>query len=86
MKSLPAFMFATGIENSIPTIKGGRLRVDEMEKCGHYEKWQTDFDLVEELGLRFLRYGPPLHRTWLAPDRYDWEFADRHSVICAAAR
>jgi beta-glucosidase len=76
MKTLPAFMFATGIENSIPTIRNGRVRVDEMEKCGHYEKWAIDFDLVEDLGIRFLRYGPPLHRTWLAPDRYDWDFAD----------
>src|SRR5215203_1685858 len=72
----PAFMFATGIENSYPTIDGGRLRVDEMEKCGHYEWWRTDFDLVQELGICFLRYGPPLHRTWLGDGRYDWSFAD----------
>lgn len=71
----PFFMFATGIENSIPTISGG-VRVDEMEKCGFYKHWRTDFDLVEELGVRFLRYGPPLHKTLLGPDRYDWEFAD----------
>ncbi|NUZ07718.1 glycoside hydrolase family 1 protein [Schlegelella sp. ID0723] len=69
-------MFATGIENSYPTIQGGRVRVDEMAKCRHYEKWRTDFDLVEELGLHVLRYGPPLHRTWLGPNRYDWSFAD----------
>jgi beta-glucosidase len=69
-------MFATGIENSIPTIQGGRVRVDEMEKCGHYQKWEQDFDLVTELGTHFLRYGPPLHRSWLGPDRYDWDFAD----------
>src|SRR5690349_12197396 len=73
---LPAFMFATGIENSIPTIQGGRHRVDEMEKCQHYRRWREDFQLVRELGLRFLRYGPPLYRTWPAADRYDWEFAD----------
>lgn len=72
----PAFMFATGIENSAPTIQGGRVRVDEMEKCGHYEQWRKDFDLVEELGIRFLRYGPPLHRTFLGPQRFDWSFAD----------
>ena len=72
----PAFMFATGIENSAPTIEGGRVRVDEMEKCGHYRYWQTDFDLVQELGINFLRYGPPLHRTFLGPKRYDWSFAD----------
>jgi beta-glucosidase len=70
------FMFATGIENSIPTINGGRTRVDQMESCGHYRRWRDDFDLVEEMGLHFLRYGPPLHRTLRGPDRYDWEFAD----------
>ncbi len=69
-------MFATGIENSYPTIDSGRLRVDEMEKCGHYENWRSDFDCVQELGIGVLRYGPPLHRTWLGPNRYDWEFAD----------
>ena len=69
-------MFATGIENSIPTIKGGRVRVDQMESCGHYKLWRKDFDLVEELGLKFLRYGPPLHTTLIGPDRYDWEFSD----------
>jgi beta-glucosidase len=69
-------MFATGIENSIPTINGGRNRVDQMDVCGHYRRWRDDFDLVEEMGLHFLRYGPPLHRTLLGPGRYDWEFAD----------
>jgi beta-glucosidase len=72
----PRFMFATGIENSQPTIQGGRVRVDELAKCGHYDHWRTDFALVRELGIRFLRYGPPLHRTWLADGRCDWEFAD----------
>jgi beta-glucosidase/6-phospho-beta-glucosidase/beta-galactosidase len=71
-----AFLFATGIENSYPTIQGGRVRVDEMEKCGHYQHWRADFDCVQELGISFLRYGPPLHRAWLGPGRYDWSFAD----------
>jgi beta-glucosidase/6-phospho-beta-glucosidase/beta-galactosidase len=71
------FLFATGIENSNPTIRGGTHRVDEMETCRHYEMWRTDFDLVEDLGISFLRYGPPLHRTWLGEGRYDWEFADQ---------
>ena len=69
-------MFATGIENSYPTIGVERTRVDEMEKCGHYRAWSRDFDCVDELGLRFLRYGPAIHRTWLSAERYDWEFAD----------
>jgi len=69
-------MFATGIENSYPTINGGRTRIDQMAKCRHYEMWRTDFDLLEELGIQFLRYGPPLHLTWRGPGRYDWSFAD----------
>jgi beta-glucosidase/6-phospho-beta-glucosidase/beta-galactosidase len=69
------FVFATGIENSYPTIAGGK-RVDQMEASRHYERWREDFALVEELGVYFLRYGPPLHRTWLGPGRYDWAFAD----------
>src|SRR6478735_2343226 len=60
-------MFATGIENSYPTINHGKTRVDEMEVCGHYERWREDFDCVQEIGNNYLRYGPPIHRTWLAP-------------------
>jgi beta-glucosidase len=72
----PSFMFATGIENSIPTIDNGRTRIDQMGKCGHYEQWRTDFELVREFDIHFLRYGPPLHTTFLGPGRYDWSFAD----------
>ncbi|OUJ74052.1 family 1 glycosylhydrolase [Hymenobacter crusticola] len=73
---VPHFLFATGIENSYPTIQGGKVRMDEMDKCGHYKHWKKDFDLVQELGICFLRYGPPIHTTWLGPGRYDWSFAD----------
>ncbi|MEJ7667003.1 MAG: hypothetical protein WKG07_49635 [Hymenobacter sp.] len=41
--------------------------MDELEKCGHYKHWHKDFDLVQELGIEFLRYGPPIHTTWLGP-------------------
>jgi len=36
------FLFATGIENSYPTIewKGRNVRVDEMEKTRHYQRWE----------------------------------------------
>jgi beta-glucosidase len=73
---LPAFMFATGIENSYPTINHGKTRIDEMDSCGHYEHWKDDFDLVKELDIWFLRYGPPIHRTWLGHNHYDWSFVD----------
>ena len=70
------FMFATGIENSIPTINNGRTRIDQMEKCGHYTHWRTDFELLDDLDIQVLRYGPPLHMTYIGPGRYDWSFAD----------
>jgi beta-glucosidase/6-phospho-beta-glucosidase/beta-galactosidase len=73
------FMFATGIENSYPTIilpDGKRKRVDEMEKCCHYTNWQRDFELVNEMGIQFLRYGPPYYRTHTGPGQYDWVFTD----------
>jgi beta-glucosidase/6-phospho-beta-glucosidase/beta-galactosidase len=70
------FMFATGIENSNPTIQNGKFRVDELEKCAHYKYWKKDFELVGELGIKFLRYGAPLYRTYIGADKYDWSFAD----------
>ena len=60
----------------LSTINNGKTRVDEMEKCGHYKHWREDFDCVKDLGICFLRYGPPLHQTWLGQGRYDWSFAD----------
>ena len=69
-------MFATGIENSDPTIEGGRVRRDQLEECGFHGRWREDFALVRETGCGFLRYGPSLHRTLLGPGRHDWSFAD----------
>src|SRR5438128_12036535 len=42
------FMFATGIECSCPVVGNGQ-RVDQMQSCGHYEMWEKDIDLVNEL-------------------------------------
>lgn len=73
------FFFCTGIENSYPVITGpdgASLRRDQMAECGHYERWREDFALLRELGLRYLRYGPPYYRTHLGPGQYDWSFAD----------
>ena len=73
------FIFATGIECSYPTIAGpdGRpVRIDQLEKTVHYKRWAEDFALVRDLGIDFLRYGPPYHRIHTAPGVYDWELAD----------
>ena len=72
------FMFATGIENSYPTIewKGRTVRQDEFAKTKHYERWRDDFELLRELDIRVLRYGPPYYRAHVGAGRYDWAFAD----------
>ncbi len=72
-------MFATGIENSYPTImlpNGKIKRVDELEKARHYDLWREDFRLVKESGIRVLRYGPPYYAVHQAPGVYDWSFTD----------
>jgi beta-glucosidase/6-phospho-beta-glucosidase/beta-galactosidase len=69
------FMFAVGIECSYPTIAGG-ARVDQFRDTGHYELWKTDLHLVRELGLRYLRYGPPMYRIFTGPNQYDWSQLD----------
>lgn len=71
------FLFATGIENSCPTIGHGSIRRDQMRECGHYQRWREDFALVRQLGIGYLRYGVPLYASWPGPDRYDWTFADQ---------
>ncbi len=73
------FMFATGIENSYPTIKlpdGSTKRVDEMEKTDHYARWEEDFMLLKDVGIEFLRYGPPYYSVHEAPGKYNWDFTD----------
>jgi beta-glucosidase/6-phospho-beta-glucosidase/beta-galactosidase len=74
------FAFATGIECSYPTIAGadGRSkRIDELEATFHYQRWREDLALVKEMGLCWLRYGPPYYKIHLGPGRYDWEFTDQ---------
>ncbi len=72
------FMFATGVENSYPTVEwqGKTIRQDELAKTKHYERWRDDFRLLEELGIEYLRYGPPYFSAHTAPGKFDWSFTD----------
>ena len=54
-------------------VSGGSGCPDDERVVGRKDR---GFDCVEELGIHYLRYGPPLHRTYLGPGRYDWDFAD----------
>lgn len=71
-----AFIFATGIECSYPTVEHGRWRRDEMASMRHYDLWQRDFELARKIGVTHLRYGPPLHLVYPAPGQYRWELID----------
>ena len=73
------FIFCTGIENSYPVIEdaaGHTVRRDGLRMSDHYDRWREDFDLVRELGISFLRYGPPYYTAHRRPGEYDWSFAD----------
>jgi beta-glucosidase len=69
------FMFAVGIECSNPIISGNH-RVDQLDVTGHYDNWRKDLRLVRALGLKYLRYGPPIHRIFKGPNQYDWNWID----------
>ncbi len=71
------FMFATGIECSYPTIDNGRWRRDQLAETDHYRYWRRDLELVRETSLKYLRYGLPLHLTYLGENKFDWSFADK---------
>jgi len=75
-RSPSGFIFATGIECSYPTIEHGRWRRDQMNACGHYRRWQEDFELCRRVGVTHLRFGPPLHLTFPGPGKYDWSWTD----------
>ena len=78
-----AFMFATGIECSYPTIDHGRWRRDELDLAGHYSSWQQDFELAREIGITHIRYGPPLHLIFERRGQYNWDYCDPSSRSCA---
>lgn len=69
------FLLATGVENSYPKLRNG-ARIDQMEKCGHYTRWQEDFELVKAMGLDALRYGPAWYRVHDQPHHFEWDPVD----------
>src|SRR3954452_12972253 len=73
------FLWCTGIEDTFitaPWPKTGRT-LDEYELTQHYSRWEADFNLVAELGVKTMRYGVPWHRANPLPGRWNWDFVDR---------
>lgn len=72
-----SFLWATGIEDTfIPQTRPGFRALDEYELTQHYQQWKSDFDLVAETGVKYLRWGIPWYRVQPASDRWDWRWVD----------
>ena len=69
------FFFATSIDSACPTDSRG-ARIDQMDRSGHYARWEEDFELVRSLGVSVLRYGPAYYRTHVGPDHFDWDVVE----------
>jgi len=65
------FLFAAALDSSCPAIAGG-TRIDQLDRCGHYARWEEDVEQARALGVDALWYGPPYYRTHLAPDHHDF--------------
>ena len=86
-ESSPPSCSPPGSRTAIPTINGGRIRVDQMESCGHYKHWRSR--LRPGRGARASASCATARRCTApgsAPGRYDWEFADETFARPAAAR
>jgi beta-glucosidase len=73
------FHWLAGIEDTFitaPSPRTGRT-LDEYELTEHYARWETDIELLAQLGIRSARYGIPWHRINPAPGQWDFAWADR---------
>jgi hypothetical protein len=71
------FVVATGFECSAPIARGG-VRMDEIAKTFHRERYAEDFALAAGFGIRFVRFGLPFHEIAHSdqPSSYDWSWTD----------
>lgn len=70
--------FALGIEDTfVPQVRAGERAIDEYELTQHYEQFDTDLELVADVGARMLRWGVPWYRVAPARGRWDWSWVDR---------
>lgn len=70
------FVVATGLECSAPRIAGG-LRRDQLLLTDHWNRFEEDFDIAVDLGIRYVRYGIPFHVVARDARTFDWRWTDR---------
>lgn len=67
-----SFLFVSGIDTRAPLLGGGE-RADQLDRSGHYAKWEDDFAIAHQLGLDALFFGPAYYRAHVGPGHYDWD-------------
>ncbi len=68
-------IFLTGIEGSDPVVDGVR-RNQLKEAHDFYLHYKERLANIRDLGLTWLRFGPPYSQIHLGKDDYDWQFMD----------
>ncbi len=82
MKLMPqSGIFLTGIEGSDPNVDGVR-RNQLLEAHDFYTNYETRLTQIRNLGITWLRFGPPYSQVHLGPNHYDFEFIDKVIKKC----
>jgi hypothetical protein len=68
-------VFLTGIENADPFVQGNR-RNQLREAHDFYVHYESRLERIKQLGITWLRFGPPYSQTHIGPQHYDFSFAD----------
>jgi beta-glucosidase/6-phospho-beta-glucosidase/beta-galactosidase len=74
-------VFLTGIESSDPWVEGKR-RNQLKEAHNFYEHWQKRLENIHDLGIRWLRFGPPYSQTHIGKDAYDFSLVEKVLKKC----
>ncbi len=69
-------VFMTGIESSDPFADNTR-RDQLKEAHNFYERFSERLEKVRELGITWVRFGPPYSQTHLGRDKYDFSLMDK---------
>ncbi len=77
----PEGIFLTGIESSDPWVEG-RRRNQLVEAYNFHDNWQKRLENIKELGITWLRFGPPYSQTHIGKNIYDFSLVDKILAKC----
>lgn len=74
-------VFLTGIEGSDPWVEGKR-RNQLIEAHNFHENWQKRLENIKNLGIKWLRFGPPYSQTHIDKDTFDFSLTEKVLTKC----